>query len=372
MTVNAMTVPAGQALKVLKAGWQMQIEKGQAMSWMLHGPPGVGKTQIAEALAAHVGGPLHDIRLTQIDAADLRGLPYYDHESYVTKWYRPEDLPRDDGPAVLFLDEITSASPMLQPTVYGLLQERRVGLHRIPDRTFIMAAGNRVEDGAVAYEMGSALADRLVHLVVDADPTDWIENFAVPRGLHASVTAFIKTRPDMLQTLTASMAADHLVAATPRSWERVSQIMTHVKDRETRLIMVAGVVGTAVAAEFLRVADDIEANVDVLRMLDAPRKSRAALYPNTLHGLNAVMFGAAAAVSADNVDAAIETVLDIGRLAVLRKSDRALTALPLKELATAGFEMLIERCLALGLADRILKNPDYKSHVEDRRALGLV
>lgn len=371
MAVNAMTVPAGQALQVLKAGWRLQVDQGHAMSWMLHGPPGVGKTRIAEALAAHVCGPLYDIRLTQIDTADLRGLPYYDHEQHVTKWYRPEDLPRDDGPAVLFLDEITSASPMLQPTVYGLLQERRVGLHRIPDRTLIMAAGNRVEDGAVAYEMGSALADRLVHLVIEADPADWIESFAVPRGLHASVIAFIKTRPDMLETLAASMTADHLVAATPRSWERVSHIVTHVPDRTARLVMIAGVVGTAIAAEFLRVAEDIEANVDVLAMLAAPRKARAAMYPATLHGLNAVIFGVSASVTAGNADAAIETVLDIGRLGSLRKRDRAFAGLPLRELATAGFEMLIERCLALGLADRILKNPDYKAHVADREALGL-
>jgi hypothetical protein len=121
----------------------------------------------------------------------------------------------------------------------------------------------------------------------------------------------------------------------------------------------------------LRIADDIEANVDVLKMLDTPRKARAALYPQTLHGLNAVIFGVAGAVSGSNADAAIEAILDIGQLAVLRKSDRAFAALPLRELATAGFEMLIERCLALGLAHLILNNGDYKSYVENRKALGL-
>jgi SpoVK/Ycf46/Vps4 family AAA+-type ATPase len=372
MAVNAMTVPAGRALKVLKSGWEMQRDHRMAMSWMLHGPPGVGKTQIAEAMAAHLGGPLYDIRLTQIDTADLRGLPYYDHETRTTRWYRPEDLPRDEGPAVLFLDEITSASPMLQPTVYGLLQERRVGLHRIPDRTLILAAGNRVEDGAVAYEMGTALADRLVHMVIEADPTDWIESFAVPKGLHPAVIAFIKTRPDLLETLSASITADHLIAATPRSWDRVSQILTHVHDRDTRLVMIAGVVGTAVATEFLMVADDIQANVDVMQMLTETRRNRAALYPATLHGLNAVLFGVVASISAQNTDAAIETVLDIGKLSSLRKGERIFASLPLKELATAGFEMLVERCLTLGLADRILKNPDYSAYVADRKTLGLV
>ncbi|WP_460275523.1 ATP-binding protein [Celeribacter sp. ULVN23_4] len=371
MAVNAMTVPAGRALKVLKSGWNMQVDNGQHMSWMLHGPPGVGKTQIAEAMARHIGGPLYDIRLTQIDTADLRGLPYYDHDTLTTKWYRPEDLPREPRPSVLFLDELTSAAPMLQPTVYGLLQERRVGMHRIPEDTFIMAAGNRVEDGAVAYEMGTALADRLVHLIVEADPTDWLESYAIPQGFHPSVTAFIKTRPDRLETLAASITADHLIAATPRSWERVSHIMQHVNDRDTRMVMISGLVGTAVAAEFIRMAEDIEANVDVVRLLSTPQHERPALYPASLHGLNAVIFGIAAVANADNIDAAIECILGIAELEGAGKRGGQFAALPLRELATAGFEMLIERSFALGLADRMLDNPSYKKHIAKRVSLGL-
>ena len=165
MSVNAEIVSAGEALEVLDAGWKAQVSGGLRTSWMLHGRPGVGKTEVVRQLADRIGADLFDIRLTTIEPQDLRGLPYYDHEAEKTVWYRPEDLPDDPArPAVLFLDELTAASPYLQPTVYGLLQERRVGRHILPDNVFIVAAGNMVEDGAVAYEMGTALADRLVHL----------------------------------------------------------------------------------------------------------------------------------------------------------------------------------------------------------------
>lgn len=371
MTVNAMSVSAGGALKILKAGWEMQRTQRLAFSWMMHGRPGVGKTQVAEALAKYIDGPLYDVRLTQIDTSDLRGLPYYDHETQTTKWYRPEDLPRSDAPAVLFLDEITAATPLLQPTVYGLLQERRVGLHRIPDATMIVAAGNSVEDGAVAYEMGTAMSDRLIHMVVETDPEDWLKGYAVPNGLHASVAAFIKSRPDMLETLTASMDADHMIAATPRSWERVSHIMHHVEDRETRLVMIAGTVGAAVAGEFLQVADDIEASVDIDALVASDRAERAVLYPTTLHGLNALIFGLAAYVNEGNASAVIESLLDVGELRKLRPDADGLKLLPLQELSTAGFEMLIERCLALGLAETILNHPAYAAHMAERRDLGL-
>jgi MoxR-like ATPase len=371
MTVNAMTVSAGQALDVLKAGWRVQREAGQATSWMLHGRPGIGKTQVVEALAKHIGGRLYDVRLTQIDPSDLRGLPYYDHDARRTCWYRPEDLPEGDAPAVLFLDEITAASPLLQPTVYGLLQERRVGQHAIPDATMIVAAGNMVEDGAVAYEMGTALADRLVHMVVRAEAQDWIEGFAIPRGLHPAVTAFVKARPDLLETLEASMAADQMIAATPRSWERVSWIMEHVDDRATRAVMVAGTVGQAVAADFLPIADDVAATVRIDEMIGVGRDERLALYPTTLHGLNALVFGLVGYLNARNLEPVVETLLDIAGLAARRPDEPALRALPLAEMTTAGFEALIGRALAQGLADRLIAHPAYLAHAERRAELGL-
>src|SRR6056297_3838317 len=164
MAINAGSVSAGEALKVLDQGWAAQATGGLQVSWMLHGRPGVGKTELVQTLAARKGATLYDLRLTTIEPQDLRGLPYFDHETARTIWYRPEDLPDTDAPAILFLDELTAAAPSLQPTVYGLLQERRVGRHRLPDSVLLVAAGNSIEDGAVAYDMGTALSDRLIHV----------------------------------------------------------------------------------------------------------------------------------------------------------------------------------------------------------------
>jgi MoxR-like ATPase len=99
VSVNAMTVSAGDALAALEAGWAAQRPGGLTVSWMLHGRPGVGKTQIAQELARRIGGDLHDLRLTTIEPQDLRGLPYYAHAALKTRWYRPEDLPDRPGRA---------------------------------------------------------------------------------------------------------------------------------------------------------------------------------------------------------------------------------------------------------------------------------
>ncbi|MEM8958041.1 MAG: MoxR family ATPase [Pseudomonadota bacterium] len=372
MGVNAMQVSAGEALATLRAGWTAQAAGQMTASWMLHGRPGVGKTQLVQQLADRIGGRLYDLRLTTIEPQDLRGLPYYDHEARKTTWYRPDDLPDDpDRPAVLFLDELTSASPYLQPTVYGLLQERRVGQHRLPESVFVVAAGNSVEDGAVAYEMNTALSDRLVHMRIVASAPDWLENFAAPHRLHPAVIAFIKTRPDLLETTEAALEAGQMIACTPRSWERVAQVCAAIPDRQQRNIMVAGIVGEAVAAEFATVADEVAATVQVTEMLAMDQRGRLAHYPSNLHGLTALVYGLVGALDEGSAAKIIEIMAEIRQLDRL-SDDPGLRALPLGELATYGFETLIRRGLELGLADAFLASPAFRSYSEERKALGLV
>lgn len=371
MSVNAMRVSAGEALATLWTGWEAQRAGQMTASWMLHGRPGVGKSQLVRQLAERIGAALYDVRLTTIEPQDLRGLPYYDHAAKKTRWYRPEDLPDDpDHPAILFLDELTAASPYLQPTVYGLLQERRIGQHALPASVLVVAAGNTVEDGAIAYEMGTALSDRLIHLLVRADPIDWLDNYAAPRGLHPAVTAFIKTRADLLETTESALAEGRMIATTPRSWERASDILKTVHDRRLRDIMLAGTLGEAVAAEFALVADDIAATVQVTEMLAADPRTRKDMYPATMHGLNALIYGLVGVLDARTADGAIAIMADVRRLAELRPEPE-FRRMPLGELATYGFEMLIRKGLEIGIGEAFLASRAYREYAAEREAMGL-
>jgi hypothetical protein len=363
MTVNATTTSAGEALRVLHAGWEAQRAGTLTASWMLHGRPGVGKTELVQTLATRIGADLFDLRLTTIEPQDLRGLPFFDHTERKTVWYPPEDLPDRDTPAILFLDELTAAAPSLQPTVYGLLQERRIGRHRLPDSTMIIAAGNQVEDGAIAYDMGTALSDRLIHIIVQADPDDWLKTYAIPAGIHPTVAAFIRTRPDLLETTEDSLRRGQMIACTPRSWTRVSQIMQAVPDRTLRQVMIAGTVGAAPAAEFALLADDIAATLNIADLLATPREDRAPLYPRSLHGLTALAFALAGSATKDTLPAAIEILADLRRLPN--------AGLPLSELASFGFELLISRALEKGWAETFATSPAYADYASERRAVGL-
>ena len=58
---------------------------------MLWGPPGVGKSQIIGQIATGHGAPLIDIRLSQMEPTDLRGIPFRSGDR--VEWSVPALLP---------------------------------------------------------------------------------------------------------------------------------------------------------------------------------------------------------------------------------------------------------------------------------------
>ena len=86
---------------------------------MLWGPPGVGKSQMVAQVAAKHGVPVIDIRLSQMEPTDLRGIPFRTGDT--VEWAIPAMLPdaqRHGAEGVLFLDEITSAAPTVSAAAY--------------------------------------------------------------------------------------------------------------------------------------------------------------------------------------------------------------------------------------------------------------
>ena len=61
---------------------------------MLWGPPGVGKSQIVAKVAGDDHLPLIDIRLSQLEPSDLRGIPFRVDER--VEWAIPSMLPDQD------------------------------------------------------------------------------------------------------------------------------------------------------------------------------------------------------------------------------------------------------------------------------------
>lgn len=219
----------------LKAYLDNLLSKNLSLSTMIWGPPGIGKSSIVAQLARKHQIDFVDVRLSQLAPTDLRGLPVA--EDGISKWYPPEFLPRE-GKGILFLDELNMAPPAMQGVAQQLILDRRVGLYVVPEGWFVWAAGNRKEDRAAVFDMPSPLANRFLHLQVEAD-FDSFKAYALSRGVHEQIIAFLSFRPSLLHKLDPQQPS----WPSPRSWVMASQLHTAGLD-------ITPAVGMGTSAEF--------------------------------------------------------------------------------------------------------------------------
>ena len=328
---------------------------------MLWGPRGVGKSSIVAQVAAQHGVPLVDLRLTTIEPVDLRGAIYADDVQGKTVWFPPEFLPGPDQPAgILFLDELTAADQRLQISAYSLILDRKVGHYRLPDGWLVVAAGNASFHGAVSHDMGTALADRLFHFNVQTVVDAFLDH-ALAHRFAPEVMAYLRVRPDRLDDTQAQLAADHLVGASPRGWEDISNVLKSGLSDTARRLFVQGRIGAANAAEFFGVLRELQSATDVVRLLAAkPGAETVALLPRTLDALYGMVYGLLAAVrDAPTMQRALEILEQLPEL-------RAEQPLPVREAQTLAMELLLRQALELGLETTVLDSPAYRRYTEQR------
>lgn len=200
---------------------------------MLWGPPGVGKSQMVAQIAERHEVPVIDIRLSQMEPSDLRGIPFRIGES--VEWAVPAMLPDETrhGPqGVLFLDEITSAAPSVSAAAYQLILDRRLGHYFVPEGWAIFAAGNRQGDRGVTYTMPAPLANRFSHYEVETHLDDWV-SWAYGNGIDERVIGFLRFRPDLLFDF--DPAHNPVAFPSPRSWEFAHRALQKFIDRSDLL-----------------------------------------------------------------------------------------------------------------------------------------
>jgi hypothetical protein len=332
---------------------------------MLWGTRGVGKSSIVRQVAEHFKIPLIDLRLTTIEPVDIRGAIYADDALAKTVWFPPEFLPNGETPeGILFLDELTAADQRLQISAYSLILDRRVGNYVLPERWQVVAAGNASFHGAVSHDMGTALADRMFHFNVQTAIDAFLDH-ASSKNFAPEVMAYLKVRPDKLDDTQAQLAADHLIGASPRGWEDISNVLKSGLSNSGKRVFVQGRIGAANAAEFFGVLKEIQAGADVVRLLAArPGAETIALLPKTLDALYGMIYGLLAASTDENtLSRAVEI---IGQLPEARGG-----GLPLREAQTLAMELLMQRALDNGLEAAVLDSPTYHRYAEARRRDGV-
>ncbi|WGI17691.1 MoxR family ATPase [Methanonatronarchaeum sp. AMET-Sl] len=237
----------GEAKETLRRIVSYSLETGEpAPPTFLWGGPGIGKSaiiqQIVDELGMSVEDNFIDLRLTQLDPVDLRGLPRLDSDEFV-RWSTPHFLPQG-GEGVLFLDELNLAPGAVQNAAYQLILDRELGSYKLPERWVIISAGNRPEDRAGVNPMKSPLSNRFIHWEVETDIEDW-KDWAYKNNIDKQVIGFLNFKPEMLYQFNPG-ESEHAFP-TPRTWERVSELL-EIGFTETNDI--ASAIGLEAAREF--------------------------------------------------------------------------------------------------------------------------
>lgn len=228
------------------------------MAW---GQPGVGKSEAIAQMCAEMLAVFVDIRLSQYDSVDMRGVP--DVQFGQTVWNPPSTMPFKGNPnfdetapyiCILF-DEINSAQNSVQAVAYQIINDRRCGEHVLMDNVVMIAAGNRETDKGVTNKMPTPLANRFTHVEVELNTEAWVDH-ATEIGLHPIGIGFIQFRKPLLSTFLVTKDGNTSVTlnkafATPRTWRKAFKYYASTTMPENiKRIAMAGAVGTGEAGEF--------------------------------------------------------------------------------------------------------------------------
>jgi len=234
---------------------------------MIWGAPGVGKSQLVAQVASQHAVPLVDVRLSQLEPSDLRGIPFRVEEH--VEWAVPRMLPnaeRHGTRGILFLDEITSATPAVSAAAYQLILDRCLGEYTVPQGWVIFAAGNRQGDRGVTYSMPTPLANRFTHYSFDVNLDDWVL-WAHQHNIDSRVIAFLRFRPELLFDF--DPALDPVAFPTPRSWEFAHHALQKFSAGSSILPgALQACVGKAAGIELNAYMDNLDQLPDVLAIVD--------------------------------------------------------------------------------------------------------
>lgn len=226
-------------------------------SFLLLSPPGVGKSEMVYQAAAEADLPCRSLLGTQIAPEDVSGIPRIVGERSV---FCPPRvlLPERAEPFCLFLDELPACAPDVQKAFYSLLLERRLGEHALPAGTWVVAAGNRLQDRALVRSLSSALINRVTVLHVRVDVQEWLE-WAEGHQVRPEIRGFISYMPEALMRPVPDQPVPF---STPRAWALLSRALdlaeaNGVLNRTTRRALAFGRLSAEDAAVFCALAEEL-------------------------------------------------------------------------------------------------------------------
>lgn len=220
----------------------------------LRGSPSSAKSALAKEIAEKFNLKLIDIRLSERDPCEIGGYLYLDKDKERTYQFPLELFPLDTDEIpvgykgwLIFLDEFGGCTPATQAVAYRLVFDRQVGQRDLHNKAYILAAGNKEDDGAIVNPMSTALISRFAIFDIDVNHREWME-WAVANGIDYRMTSFLNFKPNYLYQFKADATDPY---ACPRTWEMLSKVTKKKPMKEIHLAVLASLIGEGVAREFM-------------------------------------------------------------------------------------------------------------------------
>jgi hypothetical protein len=226
---------------------------------------------------------LMDIRLSQLDPSDLRGLPGLNGKDTVEWkipfWHYVASLKGSKG--IIFFDELNLAPPSIQASAYQIIYDRELGEVPLQKGVLPIAAGNRLEDKANVYDLPRPLQNRFTHSTLklptisqDCKSSDGTTNWgewALNNGIDMRIVTFLMQHPNLLNPAINEHSNDRAFP-TPRTWEVCSRLIQGESDLEWMRTLATTAVGAGTANELI--ADiKFSRKIDLKDILAHPEKA---------------------------------------------------------------------------------------------------
>lgn len=303
------------------------------------GHRGLGKSSLVQQLSAENGWGFIDLRCSQLEASDVRGLPDRG-EDHRTHYLPPADMPIGDMSnaqitaelmkvlgikdskdlaaeiekadlqtqrayfqrlqelqphfecGILFIDEVNRAQDDVLQAIFQLVLDRRVGQYTIPPGWCVVAAGNFMEGYQVSGFNDPAFLNRFCHVILSAGETtleEWIHYMSdVHGGNAAEVIEFASQNTKHLDgDITGELGFS--IQPSRRSWEMVTKVQKAYKSGEFSQTAVfeaySGLIGRDLALAFSRYSCPVKPRELIEKGVEQFKSQLLKLDRNQLQGL---------------------------------------------------------------------------------------
>lgn len=231
---------------------------------LLQGAPGVGKSEVVDAVADAIKHRLVVSHPVVEGPTDVKGLPWpgKDGESarFLPYGILAEVLASTE-PVLWFLDDLGQAPEAVQAAYMQLLLTRRVGEHVLPPHVKMIAATNGRQHRAGVRGILEPVKSRFVTIIEVIPEIEGWADWAVEHDVPSALIGFLKFRPDLLLAFETENRG-LLASPNPRAWSHASELLKLFGEGDTEVLteLISGAVGPEAATElmgYLSIMEDL-------------------------------------------------------------------------------------------------------------------